>query len=274
MTQPALARQDSALGRVYWSERGRTDLPSITNVIGALDKPFLPRWAAKLSAEYAVENLSMLAEVAKSDPKGAAKLIKSAPWESRDRASERGNGVHDYLEAALKGEPLPELTGDAAKHKGGIDAFLAEHEPEARFVEVTVFSERYGYAGTFDFILFFPHLGRDERGQLCIRYGGPGMLILGDLKTSKAIYASTSLQLAANRFADRMELGDGGTHPVPEVAACVVLRTHTRGYELREVRAEHRDFVAFRAALNAWHWQKLPKNAIVGDRIPRPTVSA
>jgi hypothetical protein len=258
VTQPSLARQ-TRNGRVYWSERAQRDLPSITNVIGVLDKPGIPRWAAKLVAEYAIDHAADLAGIARADRAAAVDLLKNVPWRSTESSAERGDQVHAYLEAHAKGEELPEVTGPAAAYLPGLRLFLHEHQPRFVQSEVTVFSETYGYAGTFDFVAELPHLGAT---------------VLGDLKTGKRTYPQVGLQLAANRWADRMELGDGLTHPVPTVDYCVVLRVHQRGYELRPVAAERREMLAFRAALALWHWQHLPQHEVLGPRIAPPQKAA
>lgn len=258
MTQPKGARNVRGLGRVYWSERAQADLPSITNVQGMKDKPELKFWAAKVVAEYAVDRLELIAEILQRDGrKKAVDYLKREPLDSTDGASERGTGVHDYLERRARGadaeeaaEGLPESAKPYLKHA---ERFLQEWQPEFLHVEVTVFSESRAYAGTFDFIARLPD----------------GRVVLGDYKTAKRIYPDTALQLAAARYADRMELGDGLTHPVPEVDQCLVVRIGPRTYEVREVRADREAWIAFRALRYVWGWWRDERH-IVGPQLPPP----
>ena len=59
MTTPTLAGTGATGHRVYrWQGR---EYPSVTAILnGGVPKPFLPRWAAKAAAEYAIGHLDHL----------------------------------------------------------------------------------------------------------------------------------------------------------------------------------------------------------------------
>ena len=83
MTRPALASTGPNGHRVYtWAGR---EYPSVTAIIsGGVPKPFLPRWAAKAAAEYAIAHLDQLAQL---PPGQAVREVKRAPWDQSGAAA-------------------------------------------------------------------------------------------------------------------------------------------------------------------------------------------
>lgn len=236
MTTPALAFNKRGMGRHYRNPQDGDEVPSVTNVIGILDKPAIPRWAARTVAERAWELRHSLDGLGQDE---AIDVLKGAPWRGSKRAADRGTSVHEYLEAAADGRELPELTGDAARYRGAADEFLTVYEPQFMHTELTVFGD--GYAGTADFVATINWHGRRVR-------------VLGDYKTSKRLYREVALQLAAIRHADVTADGD----PVPTVDGCVGVLLTPQGCEVREVDAGAEAFQAFQACLAAWRWRHLP----------------
>lgn len=99
-------------------------------------------------------------------------------------SSELGDSVHEWIEADLFDLPFPDVSNCNDLFWQCVrewDNFKAEHDIVPHRVENTVWSEEgLGYAGTFD---------------LLIEVDGKLMLI--DIKTSRGIYTSTWMQLAA-----------------------------------------------------------------------------
>jgi hypothetical protein len=123
----------------------------------------------------------------------------------RDKAGDRGQSVHDAFEAwARTGlKPDPSIYPDEERgYVEGLLAFLADVptiEPIA--AEVLVASAEHGFAGRYDirFRTWQPHdvvVHRTPKRGATYRRLAPG-LYLGDLKTSKGIYASHARQLEA-----------------------------------------------------------------------------
>src|SRR5690606_18036550 len=175
VTEPALAFNVRGRGRHYRHPVTGEDVPSVTNVIWVLDKPALPRWAAKVVAEQAWLLRGTLDELGRDE---AVDVLKGAPWRKSTRAADRGTTIHDYLHARAQGVEPPELEGDAARYQKAADQFLDDYQPEFLYTEATVFGD--GYAGTFDFMAVID-----------------GVTVLGDYKTSKDLYPEIALQLAA-----------------------------------------------------------------------------
>jgi len=233
MTSPALARQVRGKGRMYVHPTTGVEVPSVTNCIGVLDKPALPRWAAKMVAEAAWKMRHSLSEMGEDE---CVDVLKGSPWRNSGRAADRGTSVHDYLEAAAQGRTLPTLEGDATRYKAAADEFLDRFRPQFVDTEFTVFGD--GYAGTADF------MARID-----------GRLVVGDYKTSKALYPEIALQLAAIRYGHTIVTEDS-ERPMPEVDGCVGVLLTPSGCEVRDVPTSHADYRAFLACVEAWTWKK------------------
>jgi hypothetical protein len=230
VTAPALASTGTNGHRVYaWAGR---EYPSVTAIIsGGVPKPFLVRWAAKAAAEYAIGHLDHLRLL---PPGQAIREVKQAPWTKRDMAVDLGDQVHAAVEATATGRPRPDLPDHAAGYLAGFDRFLAQRKPVFLLAERSVYSCRYGYAGTFDAIATLPGLG----------------VVLLDVKTGNRVYPEVCLQLAAYAAADFIADPDGTTeHPLPELHAGAVLHLQPGGYRLLPVPIGRAVLEAFLAAL-------------------------
>lgn len=236
MTQPALAHNVRGKGRHYTHPVTGAQVPSVTNIIGVLDKPAIPRWAAKMVAINAWKMRQSLDAMGEDE---AIDILKGSPWRKSGRAADRGTSVHDYLEARAEGRDV-ELSGEAATYKTGADLFLDMYRPQFVHTEFTVFGD--GYAGTGDFIA---HLG--------------DRLVIGDYKTNAngRIYPEVALQLAALRFADEIVLPDGTVDTMPTVNGCVAVSITPETCRVVDVPgADRGTFGAFLACLRAWEWRK------------------
>lgn len=229
MTTPTLAQNVKGKGRHYSHPTTGELVPSVTNIIGVLNKPALPRWAAKVVAEQAAAMKHSLRNLEDAE---IVDLLKGAPWRSSGRAADRGTTIHAYLECRMLGIDPPEISGEAARYRKSADAWLDEWKPEVVATEQTVFGP--DYAGTGDL--------------WCTRDGD---LAVVDFKSSKAIYAEAALQLAALARATLRADGE----PQPQAKQGWVVRIGEKGYEAQQVADLDYNYAAFRACLQAWHWQ-------------------
>jgi hypothetical protein len=230
VTAPALAATGAGGHRVYrWQGR---EYPSVTAILsGGVPKPLLVRWAARVAAEYAVGHLDHLRLL---PPGQAIREVKQAPFARRDAAAELGDLVHAAVEATASGRARPTLLPQAEPYLAGFDRFLADRRPVFLAAERTVYSRRYGYAGTFDAIASLP---------------GHGVVLL-DVKTGHRLYPEACLQLAAYAAADFVADPDAVTeHPLPELHAGVVLHLRPGGYRLVPVPIGPAVLEGFLAAL-------------------------
>jgi len=238
VTTPALAENVRGKGRHYRNPADESLVPSVTNVIGILDKPALSRWAAKLVAERAA---TMKLSLAKMEDGDIVDTLKAVPWQRSNRAADRGTSIHEYLEARLNDwEPEP-LSDDAEPYRAAADDFMLHAHIEVVETELTMFHPLY--AGTADFVARID-----------------GTLTLGDFKTSKAIYDEAALQLAALWGCYTDQHGD----PVPwrdadgeftEMPELRVVRIGHDGWEQKTVHDPRASLSAFFGLLTAWQWK-------------------
>ena len=238
MTEPLLAVSVPGRGRMY-QYPGTDDLmPSVTNVIDLLDKPALPRWAAKEVAGAAWDQRAALATL--EDREAAVDLLKGSPWRKRNRAAGIGTTVHAVAEALARDETLPSFSDDEAPFIDAFLAFCSDYSPIFQAVELTVFSETHRYAGTADFLATID-----------------GPLILGDSKTGSGVYREVALQLAALRYGESLwDRETGALSPMPKVAGCVALHLRPGSYAVHTIDADEHAFQAFLGLRQAWEWSK------------------
>ena len=236
MTTPKLAKSVRGKGRMYTHPDGH-DVPSVTNIIDMMNKPALPRWAAKAVAERAWEIRARLASADQEQRDYAVAELKGSPWKYAGQRADVGSLVHDIADALATDSDLPTFGVEEAAYA---DQFLDwATSMDVRFLasEVTVFGQDYG--GTFD---WYADIG--------------GRKILGDHKTGKAVYDEVSLQLAALRYAQTWIVGDEPSIAQP-IDACAVLHLRQDGWTLYEVDAGEDADNAFRGLLAAWRWKHL-----------------
>lgn len=233
MTTPILSRDIRGKGRHYEHPITGELLPSVTNILSALNKPALPRWAAKVVAEQAVALSGSLANL---EPAEAIDLLKGSPWRSSTRAADRGTSIHERLEQLTLGrEPTEELTGEAVEFAKGIEAFLRSHDVKPWHTEVTVFGD--DYAGTADFV-----------GEL------DGIPVLMDYKTGKGLYPEVALQLTALRYADHMVV-DGELREMAHTDYGVAVLITKTGFKIQRVEQPGWAWDAFEALIEVRRWQ-------------------
>jgi hypothetical protein len=232
VTTPALAENVKGRGRHYKHPVTGDLVPSITNIIGTLDKPALPRWSAKMVAETAYRMRHALPEMEESE---AVDLLKSSPWNKSKRASERGTDIHAYLESLINGWAPEALSDDAEPYRDAADKWLDYYGPEPVETELTVFHPLY--AGT---------------GDLWCRIADRMTIV--DFKSGKGIYDEAALQLSALWGA--LTTADGS--PVPhagEDTDLLVVRIGTDKFEVKQVADPAGSFDVFLALVKAWEWK-------------------
>jgi hypothetical protein len=228
-------------------------VPGVTSVVGMLPKDFLTYWAAKESAEAAVNNWDIVSQLCQRDPAGAVDYLKGAHRRKSKAASDLGSAAHDLFERLARGEEVRDrhVHIDVKPHVRYFREFLEEVQPEFLHLEETVWSDTYQYAGSFDAIAVID-----------------GETVVLDWKTSKAVYDSVALQLSAYRYADRIiRASDGESVAVPEMAGGAVLHVRPEGWSFVPVECGPRVFDAFKALRQVFDWEADGKKKVVGKPI-------
>lgn len=248
------------------------EVPSVTTVLDILNKGGLPWWGQKVGVKGVLSLLSRGALTSAFDwDTDTERLVHGEEYatedsivslmtehkltvnHTRDDAADRGVNVHDALESWGATGKLPnpdEFPENEQPYVKGLLAFLTDVQPVAVRQEVMVGSLEYGFAGRFDLVARVDHerdytercypKRADKRNLL-----DPGTFLL-DLKTSKGVYSSHHLQLAAYELA-AIECGYE-----PTDARGVIHVTDTGKYELVfSTNASGDQFLAVRAAYEA-----------------------
>lgn len=245
MSAPVLSRS-TANGRTYVHPLTGETVPSVTTCISSINKPALPRWAAKVAAEYAASHWDALAALEEVE---RVTLIKGAPWVSSGKAADLGTAVHDAVDAWCTDRPMPSWEPGVEEFMAQFVDFLEKREPVFVHNEATVWNRTEGYAGTLD---WFATIG--------------GRLTLGDTKTGKAVYPEVGLQLAALAHAEFILTPDGEELPIPTPEVLGVLHLRPRSWSLVPVDAEG-CWEAFLAAKSLHHWTSAIAPTVLGPKV-------
>lgn len=193
--------------------------PGVTTLLGkGLPKPALPYWSAKTVAEYVVDNPETVDNLRSLGRGPAVAALKAIPWQARDEAAVRGTDVHSLAEDVIHGREV-DVPEHILAHVEGYVKWLDTFAVEPVLTERQVANRSLWYAGTFDAI---------------VRIGGEVWLL--DWKTSKGVYGSTALQVAAYEGAEFYIDDDGAEQPMPEVDRLGVVHITEAGTALRPVK--------------------------------------
>ena len=196
MTTPKIETFRRGGARWYRNPETGGEFIGVTSVTGLTPKPWLGPWQAKLTAEFAVENIGSILQMTldaekAANPEAARKAtvdhVKGAARRYTTSASDTGTEVHALCEAIAKGADPTSLRihPDLQGFVDGWVKFIEEHSPRFLWIEQTVFSEKHGYAGTMDSLAEID-----------------GKNIIVDIKSGKATYPEVALQLALYANAD------------------------------------------------------------------------
>ena len=216
-------RYTSAPKRMYevrpttrWTVGDWREVPSVTTVLGCLDKPALPWWGQRIGVEGVMELVRrdvLYAHYGDAEPYlGVRRGWYPEPATSdevvalltehqlstnhvRDKAGARGVAVHDAFETWATTGTRPDPSIFPEEERGyvvGLLAFLDDVNPEPLAAEVMVGSVQHGFAGRYDIRLRVPeecqvvfHRTPKKGPQYATLKPG---VYLGDLKTSKGVY--------------------------------------------------------------------------------------
>lgn|SRR3990167_11065929 len=162
---------------------------SVTQALSIIAKPALINWAARM----AVDSVSEQIEPGKKYDEIQLMTIfengKKAHYQKKVDAGNLGSFVHNWAEDYVndKKPVLPTNKG----LKEAVQRFLdwqKAHKVKFLLSEQQVYSQKYNYTGTLDFICKID-----------------GEMYIGDIKTSSGIYPEMLIQTAAYRFAREEE---------------------------------------------------------------------
>lgn len=200
-----LARTERQINRYGDTQRwytipGGRQVPSVTTVLGVIDKPALVGWSARVEREMVLRAVKDVYKNLDDGPRpklgefmdGLEHAIgrEKAHAKELKKAGDIGSEAHRWVEWSLCRElriPVgsePELSPPAQKAVEGWKLWRAEVEFEPIAVESMVYSKILKYAGTLDFLASMTHEGQRIK-------------VLGDIKTGSSIYREAKMQASA-----------------------------------------------------------------------------
>lgn len=181
---------DSMRGRKYHFdfEGEGFILPSVTTVMGILDKPALVPWAFNTGVEGAWDALREAQDggvqfLDVNELKNYLRAEKKSADDKKNEGGSRGLAVHDALERHIAGESVyvDNLEPDHRPYWQQVLTFIDDYDPEFLLSEVKVVHPFLGFAGRLDFVAQIrKHPPRRRHKSLV------GKKVLLDLKTNKA----------------------------------------------------------------------------------------
>jgi hypothetical protein len=242
-------------GRFYRHPGKNTMVPSITNITNVKAKPGIAGWGYRTCGEFVADNLAAISAL--TDRGAIIDLVRQAPYRSTDSSSHVGDVVHDWVDRHIKNEPIPEeefaspfimkndkkimLTASAGRTARNMwNQFLGiekRYPISWLFSETTVWSEKYDYAGTLDWMA---NIG--------------AYTTLGDTKTGNNVYPEVAMQLGALAFADYAIDGKGNQFQLPKPERFAVLHLRPRGARLHPVVNVEEAFKSFLGLRDCFEW--------------------
>lgn len=229
--------------------------PGVTSIVGMLPKSFLTYWAAKLTAETAVDNLTAITALAESDRDGAVDYLKGAHTRYTRSRAKIGTDAHDMFERMIRGEDVRRVGMDLEPYRAHFAEFLDRVQPRLISAEDVMWSDTHDYAGSSDAIL---EMEDDD---------GTPVIVMADWKTSKSAYPDVALQLSAYAHADRIITADGESRPMTEIEAGAVLHITPQRWELIPVRIDQPVFDYFLALRQVFDWDREMSKGVLGKPI-------
>ena len=246
----------------YWLN-GDGPVPSVTTVLGIMDKPAVGVFKAKEAAR-AIYRQWEAGDHILTEELAIPWALKEAD-KVRDTAASLGSSVHLLAELegiALQGSESAykgfKVSDDTIPYLEAYRSFLDRYSASSIVSSEHAVWSLQGYAGTYDLMMELPTGVTDGSG-----YEDTHHLWLIDIKTSgKGPYPEWGLQLAGYRWADYIVLpNDPVLYPMPQIQRAGVL--HLRpdlyldtGWRLIEYPiTKALDYRAFLSALELWRWR-------------------
>ncbi|MGW0929574.1 hypothetical protein [Streptomyces sp. NPDC002644] len=240
--------------RFYVDHDTAEKVPGVTSILGMQAKPFLTFWAAKMTAEAAVDNLAAVSAIAAGDRDGAVDYLKGAHRRYTKSRAEIGSDAHDLFERMIRDQRLGFVPSAMRPYVENFGEFLDTVQPELIRAEDVAWSDEHKYAGSFDAML---HVKED----------GTPLTVITDWKTGKNTYPDVALQMAAYGFADRLIDPEGNSVPMPVVDAAAVLHITDEQWSFKPVKFDADVFGVFLHLREIFEWDRVGSKNVIGKPI-------
>lgn len=226
-----------------------TELPSVTTILGLLDKPYLLQWAAEQAAKSVIERLKRtytgymgsVQDILIQEAKTAYQRVSG---EAKDIGSQVHQLLEYYVKAKIDNTELPTDKDYDNEVKLCYRSFLiweAHYKPVWIASEMTVYNTELGYAGTLDAVCMI-----DEK------------IYVIDFKTDKQISDTYPMQISAYKEAYNLML-DQLNSPLSRASHQGILRLPKNGdsFEWVDYSEEYeKSLCAFSGLLKYYYYSK------------------
>ena len=229
--------------------------PSVTTILGLVDKPALIQWAADRTLDWAIENVSLLFV---KDEEGARRWGKYRWADVRNERAEVGTGIHETIESIHTGGwNFPVLDDEQQRIMKQWELLNQRYTITPHRSEFTVWGhptlEDLSWAGTADGLW---DMVDNMTGESWVN-------LFVDLKTSNNTWPEHWLQLSALRHADViMTKNEDGTWredepPAGDGTAIIHLRQDkfevTVETDQKLLDLQYQQFMSYR---QVWHYKR------------------
>ena len=205
---------------------------SVTTALSIINKPALVNWAAGCAVDCIREQILPGVSYDELQLQAIFEAGKKSHYQKKVDAGNLGTFVHKWIEQYINGEnpgmPVNEGLQTAINN---FLTWVEKHKVKFLLSEQVVYSRKYKYVGTTDFICEID-----------------GKMYIGDTKTSSGIYPEMLIQTAAYRYARHEEF------PNEKYAGQLIIRIGKDGRcEFAVVRDTNVYRDMFRGFLSALH---------------------
>ena len=120
---------------------GEHKYPGVTGITGCLPKPFLVGWAARMTAELAVDSIDYVGQMVARDRKGAVDYLSYAHTRYTNSRADLGSRAHVLFEQMMRGETPGRVHPDLEQHKAHFAEFLDAAQPTLLAAEDIAWSD-------------------------------------------------------------------------------------------------------------------------------------
>jgi hypothetical protein len=249
--------------RWYRNNNTKTEVPGVSAIVDMMPKGALTPWAARLAAEWAVDNINEVQELL-SEKDGrfrAIDKIKNASSRYADKAAKEGTSVHHYAETVAravqantkpKADDMPQGTMPYLRN---YVRFLKEFDVEPVMLETVVWNEEVGYAGRIDMAAILHKISED--------------LVIVDTKSgASGVWESVSLQQTAYVKAESWwDEEEDILKPMPEILGAYALWLRPEGFALIPVDTTDMEYEQLKRLRGSLEWKRTRAKKVVRPAI-------
>jgi len=254
--------------RWYRNNKTKVEVPGVSSIIDMMPKSALTPWAARLAAEWAVDNINEVNELL-SEKDGryrAIDKIKNASSRYAEKAARDGTSVHHYAESvarAVKDNRKPaasDMPQGTLPYLKNYVRFLKEFDVEPVMLETVVWNEEIGYAGRLDMACRLRTINND--------------LVIVDTKSgASGVWESAALQQTAYVYAESYwDEEEDVLKPMPEITGAYALWLRPEGFALIPLETTQVELAQLKHLRSSLEWKRTRAKKVVRTAINKQPI--